>query len=116
MMEFLMRNVKYPAVAEEWGVQGKVLVQFVVEKDGSITNVRAQQVQDSQGHEIVVVAYKPDMTEEQKKNVDGANAGLQALKDEGVRVVKLMPKWKPGKQRGKVVRTRFHIPVTFRLQ
>jgi beta-lactamase regulating signal transducer with metallopeptidase domain len=116
MMEFLMKNVKYPAVAEEWGVQGKVLVQFVVEKDGSITNVRAQQVQDSQGHEIVVVAYKPDMTEEQKKNVDGANAGLQALKDEGVRVVKLMPKWKPGKQRGKVVRTRFHIPVTFRLQ
>ena len=117
MMQFLMRNVKYPVAAEEYGVQGRVLAQFIVEKDGSISNAKTVKVSDpATGSEIVVVAYKPDMTEEQKKNVDGRNAGLQALKDEAIRVVKLMPKWKPGKQNGKVVRTRFTIPCTFRLQ
>jgi len=116
MMEFLMRNVKYPVVAEEFGVTGKVLVQYIVEKDGSITNVKAFRIEDERGNEITVIGTKPDMTEEQKKSVDGRNRGLQALKDEGIRVVKLMPKWQPGKQRGQNVRVRFTIPVTFRLQ
>ena len=116
MMEFMMKNVKYPKVAEEYGVTGRILVQFIVEKDGNLTNIKTIKAEDDRGNEIVVTAVKPDMTDEQKKNVDGQNRGLQALKDEGVRVVKLMPKWEPGKQRGQNVRVRFTIPVIFRLQ
>lgn len=117
LMQFLARNVKYPVAAEEYGVQGRVLAQFIVEKDGSITHARAiKATNPATGQEIVVVAYRPDMTEQQKKNAEGQNAGLQALKDEAVRVVKLMPKWTPGKQNGQAVRVKFTIPVTFRLQ
>ena len=116
MMEFIIKTVKYPKVAMEYGVEGRVMVQFIVEKDGSISNINAIKVDDAQGSEITVVGYKPDMTEEQKQNVDKQNKGLQALKDESIRVVKQMPKWTPGKQRSKTVRTRFSLPVTFRLK
>lgn len=86
LMKFLGNNIKYPAVAQENGIQGRVIIQFVVEKDGSVANP--------------VVA----------KGVD------PALDKEALRVVKSMPKWKPGKQRGKAVRVKYTVPVTFRLQ
>ncbi|MBQ8097326.1 MAG: hypothetical protein IJ243_09640 [Prevotella sp.] len=119
LMKFLSMNVKYPKVAEEFGMQGRVIAQFIVEKDGSISHINTDKVFPV-GHgvsgEVVVVAYKPDMTEEQKKDAEAHNASLQALKDEARRVLAKMPKWQPGKQNGKVVRTRFSIPLTFRLQ
>ena len=116
LMQFLAKNVKYPVAAEEYGVQGRVMVRFIVEKDGSISNVNAIKVTaPGNGQEIVVVAIKPDMTEEQRQNVEGQNRGLQALKDESARVVKMMPKWIPGKQNGQTVRVHFFIPVTYRL-
>ena len=91
-------------------------MRFIVEKDGSISNVNAIKVTDpGNGQEIVVVAIKPDMTEEQRQNVEGQNRGLQALKDESARVVKMMPKWIPGKQNGQTVRVHYFIPVTYRL-
>ena len=85
LMKFLQQNVKYPKEAQEQGKQGRVIVQFVVEKDGSITDAKV---------------LKP---------VD------PLLDAEALRVVNLMPKWTPGKQRGKAVRVHFTIPVTFRL-
>ena len=116
LMQFVAKNVKYPVAAEEYGVQGRVMVRFIVEKDGSISNVNAIKVTDpGNGQEIVVVAIKPDMTEEQRQNVEGQNRGLQALKDESARVVKMMPKWIPGKQNGQTVRVHYFIPVTYRL-
>ena len=111
-----MQNVKYPKIAMEWGVQGRVLAQFVVEKDGSITNVKAIRINNEDGNEIKEGEKTPDMTEEQKQTVDLKNAGLRSLKDESVRVLNLMPKWTPAKQKGKPVRVRFTVPVTFRLQ
>jgi protein TonB len=83
---FLSSNIKYPVVAQENGVQGRVVVQFVVERDGSITDVR------------VVRSVDP------------------SLDKEAVRLVKSMPKWIPGKQNGQAVRVRFTLPVNFRLQ
>ncbi|MBR3067651.1 MAG: energy transducer TonB [Prevotella sp.] len=116
LMQFVAKNVKYPVAAEEYGVQGRVMVRFIVEKDGSISNVNAIKVTDpGNGQEIVVVAIKPDMTEEQRQNVEGQNRGLQALKDESARVVKMMPKWIPGKQNGQAVRVHYFIPVSYRL-
>jgi len=86
LMQYLSSNIKYPVVAEENGIQGRVIVQFVVEKDGSITDVRVM------------------------KSVD------PSLDKEATRVVKSMPKWIPGKQNGSAVRVKFTVPVTFRLQ
>ena len=86
LMSFLSSNIKYPVVAEENGIQGRVIVAFVVERDGSITDVRVV------------------------KSVD------QSLDKEAVRVVKSMPHWIPGKQNGSAVRVKYTVPVTFRLQ
>ena len=108
LMEFLMRNVKYPQQAEECGVQGRVKVQFIVEKDGSISKPKVVETSQDANDPQVVVA-KATVSEKDYK------AGVQALKDEAIRVVKAMPKWTPGKQRGKSVRAKYTIPVTYRL-
>ena len=86
MMKFLSDNIKYPVIAQENGIQGRVITNFVVEKDGSITDVQ------------VVRGVDP------------------SLDKEAIRVIQSMPKWKPGKQRGSAVRVRFTLPVVFRLQ
>ena len=85
LMNYLNSNIKYPVIAEENGIQGRVVVQFVVGKDGSISNVH------------VVKSVDP------------------SLDKEAVRVVKNMPKWIPGKQNGQSVTVRYTLPVTFRL-
>ncbi|MBR1595968.1 MAG: TonB family protein [Phocaeicola sp.] len=86
LMKFLQKNIKYPTISQENGVQGRVIVQFVVNRDGSIVDTQVM------------------------RGVD------PYLDKEALRVVSTMPKWKPGKQRGKPVRTRFTLPVQFRLQ
>ena len=86
LMSFLSKNTKYPASAMAKNVQGRVIVQFVVEKDGTPTEFK------------VIRSVDPD------------------LDAEALRVMKEMPKWKPGMQRGQVVRVKYTIPVTFRLQ
>ena len=85
-LEFVGQNMKYPTISREDGVQGKVIVQFVVNKDGSIVDP------------VVVRSVDP------------------YLDKEALRVIKTMPKWKPGKQRGKAVRVKYTVPVTFKLQ
>jgi len=86
LMQFLSKNIKYPVVAEENGIQGRVIATFVVERDGSITDVK------------VVKSVDP------------------SLDKEAIRVLKSMPKWIPGKQNGSAVRVKYTVPVTFRLQ
>ena len=85
LMNYLGQNIKYPVIAEENGIQGRVIVQFVVGKDGHISDVRVA------------------------KSVD------PSLDKEAVRVVKGMPRWIPGKQNGQAVTVRYTLPVTFRL-
>lgn len=86
LMSYLASNIKYPVVAQENGVQGRVTVSFVVERDGSISDVRVA------------------------RSVD------PSLDREAQRVVKSMPRWKPGKQNGSAVRVKYTVPVVFRLQ
>ena len=86
LMSWLSQNVKYPEIAVKNGIQGRVIVQFVVEKDGSVTNVH--------------VAHPVD----------------PSLDKEAARVIKAMPKWEPGKQKGSPVRVKYTVPVTFKLQ
>ena len=85
LMEYLRKNMRYPTICQEQGIQGRVIVQFVVNSDGSIVDPQ------------VVKPVNP------------------YLDKEALRVVSTMPKWTPGEQRGKKVRVRFTLPVTFRL-
>jgi len=82
-IKYLQENIKYPEMAKESGIQGTVYVTFVVEKDGRITSVKV---------------------------LRGIGGGCD---EEAVRVIKKMPKWKPGKQRGRSVRVQFNMPVRF---
>ena len=79
-------KLKYPVIAQENGIQGKVTLTFVIERDGSLTNIQVMQ--------------SPD----------------RALADEAVRVLQSSPKWTPGKQRNSPVRVRYTLPVEFRIQ
>jgi protein TonB len=81
--EFVKSNMKYPAPAKRMDIEGRVFVQFIVEKDGSITDVQT---------------------------VKGIGGGCD---EEAVRVVQSSPKWKPAKQRGRPVRQRMVLPITF---
>ena len=116
MFGWMNRNVKYPKEAVEYGVTGRIIVQFVVEKDGSISTVQVVKGVGVNGDKgIVVTAYKAkdDSPEELKK--ENEDKGRIALQDEAIRVVNAMPKWNPGTHKGKPVRTRFTLPVSFRL-
>ena len=86
LYKYLAQNIKYPALARDNGITGRVYVTFVVERDGSITNPK----------------FLKDI---------GGGCGQEAI-----RVVKSMPKWTPGKQRGKAVRVQFNLPVNFNLK
>ncbi|MBP5340556.1 MAG: M56 family metallopeptidase [Prevotella sp.] len=113
LMEFISRNIKYPEVATKNGVQGRVIMKFIVEKDGSLSNIKVlENPKTSVANMVVVTAY---MDEKQRQDAEGHNAGVQSLRDEAIRVVKAMPRWTPGKQKGKAVRCNFIIPVTYRL-
>ena len=85
MIEFLQTNMKYPEDAAKQKVEGRVMVQFVVETDGSVSDVHvAKQV-------------------------------FPSLDAEAIRVVQAMPKWMPGKDKGKVVRVKYNLPIVFRM-
>ena len=85
MLKYIMENIKYPKQAMKEGIQGRVTVRFIVEKDGSISDVKP------------ILSVHP------------------LLNKEAVRVVESMPKWTPGKHNGKPVRVRFNLPVMFKL-
>ena len=113
LMEFIAKNIKYPEIAKEYGVQGRVLVQFIVEKDGSLTHLKA--IEGPPASKVNFIEVTATMTEQEQQNANSHNNGVQALRDEAFRVIKAMPKWTPGKQQGKTVRCKFIIPVTYRL-
>lgn len=87
LTRFLRKNIRYPHMAQENGIEGKVFVQFVVNKDGSISDVQTV----------------------------GAHRG-GGLEEEAMRVVKLMPAWKPGRQSGRYVSVRYNLPIGFQLE
>ena len=86
VQKWISKHIKYPMIAQENNIQGKVFVQFVIEKDGSVSNVQVT------------------------RSVD------PSLDKEAIRVIQSMPKWTPGKQRQKPVRVSFTVPINFQLQ
>jgi len=118
LYKFLMMNVKYPVIAQENAVQGRIIVSYVIEKDGSITDIKPipEKKLENALNEVVVTAHKPDATPEDKVRAEKYAEGLKQLKEEAVRVVSKMPNWKPGLQNNEPVRVRFMLPVSFRLR
>lgn len=86
LFQYLSKNIQYPKLCEEHGIQGRVICSYIVEEDGSITDVQV------------------------RKSVH------PSLDKEAVRVIQSMPKWIPGKQKGKPVRVRYNLPITFSLK
>ncbi|MBL7831616.1 MAG: TonB family protein [Saprospiraceae bacterium] len=86
LMDFLRKNIKYPPIARENGVEGRVLISFVVDKNGNIRDITVKR---------------------------GIGSGCD---EEAIRVVKMMPDWKPGKQNGKSVNVMYNLPISFKLQ
>ncbi len=86
MMKFISKNVNYPSICRDNGVQGRVFVSFIIDEEGNVTNVELEK---------------------------GKNKHLDK---EAIRVIKKMPKWKPGKQRGKAVKVKYTIPVNYKLR
>jgi protein TonB len=85
MYAYIVKNLKYPELAKEKGIEGRVFISFIIEKDGSISNV---------------------------KILRGIGGGCE---EAAVEMIKNMPKWKPAKQRGKPVRCQFNLPIKFEL-
>lgn len=116
LMQFLAQNIRYPKIAAENGVQGRVLVQFVIEKDGSLSNFavvkKSGDIITKNAQNGITVNAQGSATEESKIPQEA----FDALNAEAVRVLREMPKWIPAKQRGQEVRMRYTLPITFRLQ
>ena len=85
LMKYLQKNIQYPDEAKKKGIQGRVIVQFIVDKDGSIKDTKV---------------------------IRGVNSSLD---NEALRVINAMPKWEPGKHNGEAVSVRYTVPVSFKL-
>ena len=113
--KFLAMNIRYPKLCQEFGVQGRVIINFVVEKDGSISNIRKVRGPGKELSEMEVTAYQKDHPDSQEKLEAGQDLG-ELLYKEGERVLKAMPKWKPAKDKdGNIVRSLYNLPIMFRL-
>lgn len=109
MMQYLARNIRYPRTASNYGLEGQTVVKFLVETDGSVSNVRVAQ------NRITVEDRKPfqRLAGDEKKRT--RERVLQLFAEEAVRVVSGMPKWKPGVRNGIPVKVEYELPINFRI-
>lgn len=116
LMQYIAQNIRYPKIATENGVQGRVLVQFVIEKDGSLSNFavvkKSGDTITKNAQNGITVNAQGSATEENKIPKEAYGA----LNIEALRVLRGMPNWTPAKQRGQTVRMKYTLPVTFRLE
>lgn len=124
LKQFVIQNAHYPVKAHQFGATGTVIVQFVVEKDGSLSDIKIKsnsykgyvRPESGESHDsiITVTGYKED--EESQKETD-MNEAKAALEDEAMRVVRLTSgRWTPGEQRGRKVRVQYTVPLIFMLK
>ena len=112
--QFMSQILKYPQIALENGIQGRVMINFVVNKDGSICDVTVVSNNANSNVEVRDVEGEKEEGAEYI-TLSELNSARKALEEEAIRVVKAMPKWEPAEQDGKKVRSRFMLPMSFRL-
>ena len=125
-MKYINKNIKYPAIAQQQGVQGRVIIKFTIEKDGSITDITTirfsgvdiPEVPSSEAAAIVIKTYKAQGKKYTPEQEEATKQAIQAMIDEAIRVTKSMPKWEPAyrdKEKKQPCRTKFCLPLVFRL-
>ena len=115
LYKFIAQNLRYPKFCQEFGVQGRVYIKFVVEKDGSITNIEKAKGPGKLLSEVEVTSYKKDHPDSTEKLKAGQDLG-DLLYEEAERVLKMMPKWTPAKdKKDNIVRSYYNLPIVFRL-
>ena len=115
MWKYMIQNLKYPQAAIDEGIDGRVIMQFVVRKDGRLTDFKALRGADDICRDRIREKESKtgkSLSEQEKAKIRKA---AEAMEQEAYRVVKAMPNWIPGKQQGKAVHSRFVVPVSFRL-
>jgi peroxiredoxin len=110
LMKFLSANIKYPKEAERYGIGGRVIIKFIVEKDGTISNAEVAKI-DVKDHLSLSKFDKYSASEKQSMRFSATNQ----LVKEALRVVDKMPKWDPAMRRGKPARAKYSLPITFNL-
>ena len=110
LMTYLYNETRYPAIAEGTGAEGRAIVTFVVERDGSISHIKIARSLASR----FTIPIIDSMTAEYRQKAKAHNRALQTMDEEAVRVIKAMPKWNPGKYHDTVVRVSFVLPVSFK--
>ena len=126
LMKYINKNIKYPAIAQQQGVQGRVIIKFTIEKDGSITDITTirfsgadiPEVPSSEAAAIVIKTYKAQGKKYTPEQEEATKQAIQAMIDEAIRVTKSMPKWEPAyrdKEKKQPCRTKFCLPFVFRL-
>jgi peroxiredoxin len=111
LMKFLAANLKYPVEAEHYGMEGRVTVQFVVQKDGQVSGIKVAKIDL---HDRLATSKFGKYTQTE---VEAMRAqGTKQLKEEALRVVGKMPKWEPALRRGLPVRVKYTVPITFKLR
>ena len=110
LMTYLYNEMRYPAIAEGTGASGRAIVTFVVERDGSISHIKIARSLASRS----AIPIIDSMTAEYRQKAKAHNRALQAMDEEAVRVIKVMPKWNPGKYHDTVVRVSFMLDVPFK--
>ena len=106
LQNFIINNLHYPAIAEENGIEGRVVSQFIVEKDGKIVDIKVAKT----SYTWTNATIREKLEKEQRERMESS------LEKEAVRLIKSMPAWYPGLQKGKPVRVRFTLPLSFKLQ
>lgn len=110
MVQFMNANLKYPVEARRYGVQGRVYMQFYVEKDGKVTDISVMRTDLTDR-----LSTKAFSKYSQAKKKAMREEGENQLKAEALRVVKKMPAWEPAMRRGKPIRAKYTIPISFKL-
>lgn len=119
LMQLVSQNVRYPEDAQELSITGRVIVSFIIQKDGTCTDFKvvSNNAHDLGGSPVTVTAQRAST--KQQDDTDSSSERLMAMKsleEEALRVLHLMGKWTPAKQRGRTVRMQKTLPITFRLQ
>ena len=111
LMKFLSNNIQYPVEAEHYGVEGRVMVNFVVDKDGTVSDMK-----------VAKTELKNRLSDKKFKKYSDIDKyamrekGEGQLKEEALRVVRKMPNWEPALRRGEKVRVKYSLPITFKLK
>ena len=118
LMQFISENIHYPKIASDNGIQGCVIVQFIVNKDGSCSNYKIvyNGAFSIDGVTVTALAMRAQDGSDVTHTPEELQQMSKSLEEEAIRVLRLAGKWQPAKQRGQVVRMKMTIPVTFRLK